>query len=70
MAEILKFDVDTETKHPWLENIYPDILLNLPDRIVSIEMHYTDDDAPYKIADYVLKKLNIYMNQIEEKMNK
>jgi len=69
ISEILEFDIQTEQKHPWLENIYPDILINLPDKTISIEMHYTDDDAPYKIADYVLKKLNIYMNQIEQKIH-
>lgn len=70
ISEVVEFEIVTEKKHPWLENIYPDILIEMPDRTVSIEMHYTDDDAPYKIADYVLKKLNIYMNQIEEKMQR
>ena len=66
IADIIKFEVHTETKHPWLQNIYPDIWIDFPDKTVSVEMHYTDDDSPYKIADYVLKKLNTYMNQIEE----
>jgi hypothetical protein len=68
ISEATELNVSTETKHPWLENILPDILIEMPDKTISIEMHYTDDDAPYKVADYVLKKLNIYMNQIEEKM--
>lgn len=67
ISEIVAFNVVTEKQHPWLTNIYPDILLDMPDKTVSIEIHYTNDDAPYRVADYVLKKLNIYMNQIEEK---
>lgn len=66
ISDLIDSDVYTEKKHPWLENIYPDILIDLPEKTVSIEMHYTDDDSPYKIADYVLKKLHTYMCQIEE----
>lgn len=66
VSDLVKFSVHTETKHPWLTNIYPDIWIDFPDKVVSIELHYTNDDSPYKIADYVLKKLDTYMNQIEE----
>ncbi|MDI9246374.1 hypothetical protein [Marinobacter sp. CHS3-4] len=69
IADVIGFNVHTETRHPWLSNVYPDIWIDFPDKTVSIEMHYTDDDSPYKIADYVLKKLNTYMAQIEEITN-
>jgi hypothetical protein len=67
LTDLLGFKVFAQTKHPWLKNICPDILLDLPDKTISVEFHYTDDDSPHKIADYVLKKLNTYMSQIEEK---
>jgi len=56
----------TQKPHPWLKKIIPDILIELPDKTISLEFHYTGDDAPNKIADYTLNKLNVYMNQIEE----
>ncbi|TGK15743.1 ATP-binding protein [Leptospira stimsonii] len=56
----------TQKSHPWLKRIIPDVLIELPDKTISLEFHYTTDDAPSKIADYTLSKLNVYMNQIEE----
>lgn len=60
--------VEVQKNHPWLTKIVPDITVDMPEKTVSIEFHHTDDDAPHKIADYVLSKLNTYMNQIEETM--
>lgn len=55
-----------QKNHPWLKKIIPDILIELPDKTISLEFHYTIDEAPSKIADYTLNKLNVYMNQIQE----
>jgi len=65
---LTSYNVEAQKCHPWLTKIIPDILVELPEKTISIEFHHTDDDAPHKIADYVLSKLNIYMNQIEEIM--
>ena len=55
-----------EKDHPWLDGIRPDIMiLSDPDKIICVEMHYTNDKRPYVIADYVLKKMDRYMKQIE-----
>lgn len=55
-----------ETYHPYLPNIRPDILINLHNKkTICIEMHYTQNKAPNKIASYCLDKLDNYMIQIE-----
>ncbi|MFM5148518.1 hypothetical protein [Aeromonas rivipollensis] len=46
--------------------IIPDIFVELGQKQICIEFHHTNRDEPGVIADYVLKKLNIYMNQLEE----
>ena len=57
-----------EKAHPWLESIRPDILVKREDKIVCIEMHYTADQRPYKLANYVLEKMNRYMKQLDAYM--
>jgi hypothetical protein len=58
-----------ETEHPWLKNIRPDLMvLADPNKIICIEMHYTNDKRPYVIADYVLKKMDRYMKEIENRI--
>ncbi len=52
--------------HPWIPRIIPDIFVELDQKQICIEFHHTNRDEPGVIADYVLKKLNIYMNQLEE----
>ena len=52
--------------HPWIPRIIPDIFLEIEQKQICIEFHHTNRDEPGVIADYVLKKLNIYMNQLEE----
>lgn len=59
----------SETRHPWIPNIVPDIFIDLPHKQICIEFHYTSRDEPGIVADYVLKKLNIYMNQLESLIN-
>ncbi|MDD2829766.1 MAG: hypothetical protein PHW18_09360 [Sulfuricurvum sp.] len=58
-------NLKVEKKHPWIDNIFPDIQIDLGHKIICIEFHYTNKDEPYIIADYVLRKLDTYMTQIE-----
>jgi len=55
----------SETYHPWIPGVKPDIFLDEDNRQICIEFHYTNKKVPSEIADYVLRKLNIYMNQLE-----
>ncbi len=55
----------TEKKHPWLNNIIPDLLVEESNKNICIEFHYTKKDEHHVIADYVLKKLNTYLLEIE-----
>ncbi|MFM6266914.1 MAG: ATP-binding protein, partial [Dolichospermum sp.] len=57
-----------EKEHPLL-NIRPDILVDIPDeKYICIELSYTVDKKPSYIADYVLKKLDKYMIQLQEQL--
>jgi hypothetical protein len=61
-----KLSFTSEQQHPWLQNIRPDILVNVNgEKYICIEMHYTIKKAPNVLAGYVLDKLNKYMKQIE-----
>ncbi|MBM7868481.1 ATP-binding protein [Heliobacterium gestii] len=53
-----------EKPHPWIPNVIPDIFIDLPDKQICIEFHYTNKNEPYVLADYVLKKLDIYVTQL------
>ena len=55
-----------EQKHPYLTNIRPDILVDTGEKIICLEFCYTVDNTPGNLADYVLRKLNVYMKQLEE----
>jgi len=55
-----------EKNHPDI-NTRPDILVDLQnDKYICMELSYTIDKKPSFIADYVLRKLNIYMKQLEQ----
>jgi hypothetical protein len=54
----------SDKAHPWIPNIIPDIFLELPHRQICVEFHYTNQDEPHVVANYVLKKLNVYMNEL------
>lgn len=54
-----------EKFHPWIKGIRPDIFIDSVEKQICLEFCYTDKEVPSVIAGYVLKKLNIYMNQIE-----
>ena len=55
----------SEKPHPFIKGVIPDVMVELDDKQICMEFHYTDKDTPGVIADYVLKKLHVYMNQIE-----
>ncbi|QHT58610.1 ATP-binding protein [Paenibacillus lycopersici] len=54
----------SEKPHPWIPGIIPDIFIDLPDKQICIEFHYTNKSEPYVLADYVLKKLDVYVAQL------
>ncbi|WP_225886855.1 ATP-binding protein [Pseudanabaena sp. ABRG5-3] len=59
--------VESEQVHPYLEHIKPDVLIQMQEKIICVEMCYTSDNTPGYLADYVLRKLNTYMNQLQFK---
>ncbi|WP_232285668.1 ATP-binding protein [Crocosphaera chwakensis] len=56
----------SEINHPHLTNIKPDILVDMGEKLVCLEFCYTNNSTPGYLADYVLKKLNKYMKQLED----
>lgn len=65
------YNIVPEKPHPWLSSIYPDIRVDLPsNRHVCLEFHYTSRTEPNILADYILRKLNTYMNQLEHIIKK
>lgn len=64
-AGVSGLSVYYETAHPYIPNIKPDIMVDTPDRTICIEFHYTNQKRPNIIADYVLGKLKVYMEQVE-----
>ncbi|MEB3883813.1 hypothetical protein [Lyngbya sp. CCY1209] len=59
-------DFKSEAIHPNLGNIRPDILISTNEKIICLELCYSNNNTPGNIADYVLRKLNTYMKQMEE----
>ncbi|MCH2244681.1 MULTISPECIES: AAA family ATPase [Crocosphaera] len=59
-------DFVAEKPHPHLTNIRPDILVDTNDKLVCLEFCYTNNKTPGNMADYVLRKLNQYMKQLED----
>lgn len=61
------FEVQAERAHPWIPEITPDIRVDTPDgKQICIEFCYTANTKPGAIPDYVLKKLAVYMEQLEQ----
>lgn len=54
-----------EKAHPYISSVYPDIQIDLGHKIVCLEFHYTNQNEPHVIADYCLKKLDVYMTQLQ-----
>jgi len=69
LRDCLKVDNDqiqAECIHPFLEGIRPDILIRLDSRkIICIEMFYTVNKTPSILADYILRKMDRYMKQLD-----
>jgi lipopolysaccharide biosynthesis glycosyltransferase len=61
----LNFQFRCEKYHPHLR-IKPDITVETSNKIICLEFCYTLDDTPGNLADYVLRKLNTYMKQLEQ----
>ena len=61
-----EFEFSCEQKHPYLTNIRPDILVDTRQKYICLEFCYTTNKTPGNIAEYVLRKLNKYMKQLEE----
>ena len=59
-------DFVAEKPHPHLTNIRPDILVDTNDKLVCLKFCYTNNKTPDNMADYVLRKLNQYMKQLED----
>jgi len=61
------FSVTYEEEHPWIPNITPDILVETSyGKIICIELYHTKRSQPNVAADYILRKLDRYMRQVEE----
>ena len=58
-------NVSVEKEHPWIKGVFPDVMIDMGHKIVCIEFHYTNQDEPHIVADYVLKKLDVYMSIIQ-----
>ena len=64
------YEFKAESNHPWLSTMTPDVLISQDTKdTICLEFHYTANKAPNQIASYVLRKLNTYMNQIEDMYN-
>ncbi len=61
----LNFHFRCEQYHPHLR-IKPDITVETSNKIICLEFCYTIDTTPGNLADYVLRKLNTYMKQLEQ----
>ena len=60
------FSFKSEIPHPYLTNIRPDIVVDTNEKLVCLEFCYTNDNTPGNLANYVLRKLNQYMKQLEQ----
>jgi hypothetical protein len=65
ITDIGQISAVSNKEHPWISHIIPDIFIELPHKQICIEFHYTNRNAPGVIADYVLDKLDVYMDQLE-----
>lgn len=60
------FKVVSEQQHPWIPGITPDIRIDTPSgEQVCLEFCYTNNRKPAAVADYVLDKLAVYMDQLD-----
>lgn len=66
LAESSGLIIETDKSHPWIPNIIPDLFIDLGHKQVCVEFHHTNKNEPGIVADYVLKKLNVYINQLDQ----
>lgn len=66
LSEATSISVQSGVAHPWIPNVIPDMYMDLGHKQVCVEFHHTTKDEPGVVADYVLKKLNVYMNQLQQ----
>jgi energy-coupling factor transporter ATP-binding protein EcfA2 len=64
----LDISLMAEARHPYL-NVRPDITIETENKIICLEFCYTNNNTPGFLADYVLRKLNVYMKQLEMKFD-
>lgn len=70
ISDLTGFHAINNKPHPWISTVVPDIFIELPHKQICIEFHYTNREAPGVIADYVLEKLDVYMDQLESLLHK
>lgn len=64
----LQFDaIEVGKPHPWIPNVIPDIRLDPRDgrRHINLEFHFTNNKQPNVVADYCLRKMQVYLQQVE-----
>lgn len=66
LSESSGLTVVSDKDHPWIPNIIPDLFIDLGHKQICVEFHHTNKSEPGVVADYVLKKLNVYMNQLDQ----
>lgn len=70
ITDLTSLPTSNNAPHPWISMVQPDIFIELPHKQICIEFHYTNRNAPGVIADYVLEKLDVYMDQLEALLRK
>lgn len=64
--------IEVGKPHPWIPNVIPDIRLDPIDakRHICLEFHFTNNRQPNEVADYCLRKMQIYLQQVEHYINR
>lgn len=65
LSELVPFQIVSDKDHPWIPGVIPDIFIDTPHGQICVEFHHTNRDAPNVTAGYILKKLDVYINQLE-----
>ncbi len=62
-----RVDIHVGKKHPWIPNIVPDIRVDPKGakRHINLEFHFTNKKQPNEVADYCLRKMQSYLQQVE-----
>lgn len=64
--------IEVGKPHPWIPNVVPDIRLDPADsrRHICLEFHFTNNRQPNEVADYCLRKMQTYLQQVEHYLGK